>query len=206
MKEIVDRTITALPLLYIYYLAFFNKFLGYFIWTLIIFGCNLEILSLKKVTKKNNIMPLIIINLGFIFSLFINYKNLFLLIGLNIISDSSQLFSGKYLKNIIKFRPFPEISPNKTLIGYIGGIILTLVINYFFKFVSYQSALIILFAGILGDLIFSKIKRNNNIKDYFINLFNIKLSILKTHGGLLDRFDSIIVSIIFYKIYYLMLM
>ena len=88
----------------------------------------------------------------------------------------------------------PLISPNKTIEGLIGGTLIgTLggVIFYVLIIKDFQNIfmliLLTLFLSIigqLGDLVKSSIKRNAGIKD-FSNL-------IPGHGGILDRFDSII--------------
>lgn len=87
-----------------------------------------------------------------------------------------------------------EISPNKSYEGYIGGIILGVILStvmYLIVVNPYASILKITFitlvlsiVGHLGDLFFSQIKRNHNIKDFS--------NIMPGHGGILDRLDSII--------------
>ena len=111
----------------------------------------------------------------------------------------------------------PSISPNKTIGGAIGGlacgIIAGCVWYFFFKgFILKTSILgiydmnivleiliLVLFTAVvsicaqLGDLIASKIKRECGIKDYS--------NLLPGHGGILDRFDSIIFAgSVFYAI------
>lgn len=89
----------------------------------------------------------------------------------------------------------PEISPKKTVEGAIGGIVCAIgmmmlygwVMSRFFDFkVQYLYAAVYGLAGavtsILGDLMFSVIKRQVKIKDYG--------TLLPGHGGILDRFDS----------------
>ena len=86
-----------------------------------------------------------------------------------------------------------EISPNKSYEGYIGGIILGVILStvmYLIVVNPYASILKITFitlvlsiVGHLGDLFFSQIKRNHNIKDFS--------NIMPGHGGILDRLDSI---------------
>lgn len=97
-----------------------------------------------------------------------------------------------------KHKLCPKLSPNKTIEGAIGGILgsilLSLIFAYFMKF---DIGSIILFSTIssifaqLGDLSASKIKRISGIKDYG--------RIFGQHGGVLDRYDSIlfVIPIIF---------
>lgn len=96
----------------------------------------------------------------------------------------------------------PQISPKKTVEGAIGGIffcILTaLFIGVIFQFlimpdvkINFWSLVLLgvldAVVSILGDLSFSLIKRSLKIKDYG--------SIFPGHGGMLDRFDSIIFTV-----------
>lgn len=86
----------------------------------------------------------------------------------------------------------PSISPNKTIEGSIGGTMGTVLIVILFSiyFNVKPIWIMILFSIIssltaqLGDLVASKIKRISGIKDYGF--------IMPGHGGVLDRFDSII--------------
>lgn len=93
----------------------------------------------------------------------------------------------------------PKISPKKTVEGAIGGILFcdltAVIIGVVFHFFVMPDANVNIWAlvllgiidaplSILGDLGFSLIKRTYNIKDYG--------SIFPGHGGMLDRFDSII--------------
>ncbi len=95
---------------------------------------------------------------------------------------------------------YAHISPKKTVEGLIGGFVLNvvamLVFGYVFQAlfysyevdVSYLSLLVIGFVGaglsVIGDLAFSLIKRSCHIKDFS--------EIIPGHGGILDRFDSVI--------------
>ena len=98
-----------------------------------------------------------------------------------------------------KHKLCPKISPKKTVEGAIGGILFcdltAVIIGLIFHFCVMPDANINFWAlillgvidapvSILGDLSFSLIKRNYGIKDYG--------SIFPGHGGMLDRFDSII--------------
>lgn len=92
---------------------------------------------------------------------------------------------------------FKNISPKKTLEGTVGGIILAIIAGYFvlgYFGISegvYRAILsmLITFGAFTGDLVESKIKRSVNVKD--------SGNIMPGHGGLLDRFDSFIFSVIF---------
>ncbi len=81
-----------------------------------------------------------------------------------------------------------KISPNKTLEGYLGGLFCSLVFNkiVFKKKIKYSSLVYI--SNVFGDLFFSNIKRKYGIKDFS--------RILLDHGGILDRYDSLILGTI----------
>lgn len=96
-----------------------------------------------------------------------------------------------------KHKLAPVVSPNKTIEGALGGIaggVLAMLLYAFIldlplKFdVSYGAAVVYgilgCLVGELGDLCFSVIKRQTGIKDYG--------NLVPGHGGVLDRFDSIL--------------
>ncbi len=120
------------------------------------------------------------------------------------IADSGAYFSGVFLG---KHKLCPEISPKKTVEGFVGGLISNAVIFLgvfivyamirgvaFSLIIGIKTALLgVVCAGVsvLGDLTFSVIKREKGIKDYG--------KIMPGHGGLTDRFDSVLfVAPVFY--------
>ena len=121
------------------------------------------------------------------------------------ITDIFAYFTGMILG---KHKLSPIISPKKTVEGAIGGVILCTLsfIGYGYFLNSYLEvntnlamyAILGFFASLvsqLGDLIMSAIKRKHDVKDYG--------SIFPGHGGVLDRFDSVIaVAPVLYLICY----
>lgn len=117
------------------------------------------------------------------------------LISVPILSDTFAMLTGMLVG---KHKLCPSISPNKTVEGSVGGFFISIIVPliiYFYLIgditlnVFFMTLALAMFSQI-GDLIFSKIKRENNIKD-FSNL-------IPGHGGVLDRVDSIMfVSIIY---------
>lgn len=92
----------------------------------------------------------------------------------------------------------PTISPNKTLEGSIGGMVMALIIAaVYLRFAdftytySYGTMLIIAVVlsatGQFGDLIESAFKRHFGVKD--------SGHIIPGHGGILDRFDSVLFTL-----------
>ena len=102
-----------------------------------------------------------------------------------------------------RYYPFPRISPNKTLTGYLGGFLSALIAAYILWFAVPElnffqvgiAVILITIAGSSGDLFGSLIKRLNGLKDFS--------SLLGPMGGLIDRLDSQLITMgLFY--YYLL--
>ncbi|MCQ6280168.1 phosphatidate cytidylyltransferase [Bacillus sp. EB600] len=105
-------------------------------------------------------------------------------------TDSGAYFIGKAMG---KTKLSPEISPNKTVEGSIGGIVCAMIIAALFVFLTDIDATLWSLLGItlflsafgqLGDLVESALKRHFNVKD--------SGKLLPGHGGILDRFDSLL--------------
>lgn len=121
-------------------------------------------------------------------------------------ADSAAYVVGKFLtgKVLGKHQLSPRLSPNKTVEGYIGGIVIgttAIVIAAYFLNLPLQIAgligLLITILGPLGDLGISLIKREAGAKD--------SGRTFGSHGGALDRVDTLIwsVAIAFYVVTYL---
>ncbi len=114
------------------------------------------------------------------------------------ITDVFAYFCGMLFGRGGKHKLIPDVSPKKTVEGSIGGIVFCGLFMTLFGFVigliseTYDAHLwAFAVAGVvasvvaqLGDLFMSVIKRNYGIKDYG--------TIFSGHGGVLDRFDSIL--------------
>lgn len=108
-------------------------------------------------------------------------------------SDSFAYFAGMFLG---KHKLAPALSPKKTIEGSAGGFLGTIACMLIYGLVMHLNGYTVDFviiaiygylgslAGQLGDLAFSAIKRIHNIKDYS--------NLIPGHGGILDRFDSML--------------
>ncbi len=105
-------------------------------------------------------------------------------------NDTAAYFTGTVFG---KHKLSPRISPKKSIEGAIGGIMGGLIGSLILALIYHKPILLLLIlgalvvvAGQIGDLIESIIKRNAGVKDsgFF----------LPGHGGLLDRFDSLLLS------------
>ncbi|MBE6637334.1 MAG: phosphatidate cytidylyltransferase [Ruminococcaceae bacterium] len=112
------------------------------------------------------------------------------------VTDTFAYFSGRLFG---KHKLIPEVSPKKTVEGSVGGtlfaVLLTALYGFIVGLVSEAKpnylALVIVAAVVsvlaqCGDLVMSLIKRKFGIKDYG--------KLFPGHGGVLDRFDSILVT------------
>ena len=116
-----------------------------------------------------------------------------------VMTDTFAMLGGMLIG---KHKLIPEVSPKKTVEGSVVGTIVgtvvcsiiyyNLVTNNINIIVLVVMSLILSIMGQLGDLFFSKIKRENKIKDFS--------NIMPGHGGILDRLDSLTFIIIGYAV------
>jgi len=113
------------------------------------------------------------------------------------VTDTFAYFAGRLFG---RHKLIPSVSPKKTIEGSVGGIVFCIigcvVYSYILGAMGFKNlppvwifaglGLIISIVSQIGDLIFSLIKRRYGIKDYGI--------IFPGHGGVLDRFDSVIAT------------
>ena len=127
------------------------------------------------------------------------------LLSITILTDTFAYLGGRFFG---KTKLLERISPNKTIEGsLIGLIIATTVSTIFYLFFINPGANILIIIlitftlsiiGQVGDLVFSAIKREYEIKDYS--------NLIPGHGGMLDRFDSIAFVTLFYIVIKLLLL
>lgn len=104
--------------------------------------------------------------------------------------------SGAYLAGSAfgKRKLFPRVSPGKSWEGSIGGAIASYIVVFIiskwytgFSIIDWMAiAAILIVIGTLGDLVESLYKRSKNVKD--------SGTLLPGHGGILDRFDSLLMA------------
>ena len=107
------------------------------------------------------------------------------------INDTGAYLVGSFLG---KHKLYEKISPNKTWEGTIGGVILCIALSFvmvkLFPQLELQHwiviSVIVAVFGTLGDLVESMLKRTAGVKDTG--------NIMPGHGGVLDRFDSLLFS------------
>ncbi|MDO4710571.1 MAG: phosphatidate cytidylyltransferase [Peptostreptococcaceae bacterium] len=151
------------------------------------------------IMRKIRIEDLMVTLLGFVYiPVFLSHINLLSNMGsiyvwlvfiFAWVSDTSAYFSGVFFG---KRKLIPQISPKKTIEGSIGGILGTVIFTVVFAMAFKEQnpmyfvplAIIGSIFSQLGDLFASAIKRQLQIKDYG--------NIIPGHGGVLDRFDSIL--------------
>ena len=111
-----------------------------------------------------------------------------------------------------KHKMSPQLSPKKSIEGAIGGVVGTAILAAVYCFILREQmnltdtkifamiaiAMAAAAVSMIGDLTASAIKRNYDIKDFG--------HLIPGHGGILDRFDSMIITapIIYYLSYYLL--
>ena len=171
-----------------YFLSIFLIFQFHYFLYFIIF-LSILFLACSFIFKNylNIIFPyFVLLFLCIFFSILINDRNIFyLIIFISFLNDTSAYIFGNLLKGP---KISKKISPNKTWSGTLISVFLSSLILFYFNFNLFNSIIIsvLLF---YGDLYFSYIKRSFSIKDFS--------NILSSHGGILDRLDSMTISSIF---------
>jgi len=147
-------------------------------------------------SSKRFIITTFYLSSGFVFLLLIaNHNGSFTpeyILGSFILVWINDTFAYLVGKNFGKQKLFPSISPKKTVEGFLGGLFFASIASYFIHIFTETLtftnwlilSIIISVFGTLGDLIESKFKRQANVKDSGV--------IMPGHGGLMDRFDSMI--------------
>ena len=136
----------------------------------------------------------------FFLSLYLFYINLFYIINLDrnlfyllflisFFNDTVAFISGRYLRGPLIL---PKVSPNKTWSGTTISFSLTTLLLFTLNF-NIIISMVISILLFIGDIFFSYMKRYLNIKDFS--------QILGSHGGILDRLDSMFFVAIFLQIY-----
>lgn len=171
-----------------------------FVAAIIIFG-----MLMSKIKAKEKIEPLLSVIIAVMITFFFKSlsgirnteKGVYLLGVTMLISVLTDIFAYLCGKGLGKHKLAPVLSPKKTVEGSVGGTICAVVIlmtvalilskqniltvNYGILAVYLLSASVL---GQFGDLAFSSVKRICGIKDYG--------KLLPGHGGVLDRFDSML--------------
>jgi phosphatidate cytidylyltransferase len=114
------------------------------------------------------------------------------ILGLVILNFSVDIAAWFWGKNFGKNKLWPKVSPNKTIEGFVGGIISAVLITgvYWSFFIhvpstfTFMSFFLIATCSQVGDLVQSKVKRQFAIKD--------SSNLIPGHGGVYDRVDSLL--------------
>ena len=183
----------------IYFIFFYINFK--YIYYLILLIYFLILIEIYLYFKSYKFLPIFYLFISFIFFLSIDFNkisvlnfNLFILIVISF-DIFSYIIGKKFGKN-----KFTKISPNKTYEGLFGGALTSIFLSLFFAYIFeilvnieliFYIFLIIL-SAFVGDIIESFFKRKNNLKN--------SSEFIPGHGGVFDRFDSFLFSIIIYSI------
>lgn len=203
MKNFFLRTLSSILLASIIITSILLN--NFFFYALLVIIATLGIIELKRIKNKKIIIIILILFIIFIFSFYnlkTNTNGKFLLIWCLFITWFTDTFAFIFGK-IFGKKKIGIISPNKTYFGFFSGIILSQIsfpiVNLFIFNKFFYDYIIIFtiqfftsFLVIFGDLLFSYFKRKLNVKDYS--------DIIPGHGGIFDRIDGLIFSIIFFNL------
>jgi phosphatidate cytidylyltransferase len=120
-------------------------------------------------------------------------RNVLLIAFLVIVVQLSDVLQYVWGKMFGRTKIAPNLSPSKTVEGFVGGVISATLIGaslwWITPFTPFQAgvlAFIITLMGFFGGLVMSAIKRDRGVKDWG--------NLIEGHGGLIDRLDSVVFS------------
>jgi phosphatidate cytidylyltransferase len=113
-----------------------------------------------------------------------------LLFFLTAVVESSDVAQYVWGKTLGRRKIAPNVSPNKTVVGLVGGVLTASAVGAglwwatpFSPLAAFGISLAITITGFFGGLTMSAIKRDSGVKDYG--------TLIRGHGGMMDRIDSI---------------
>ena len=198
-------------------ITFYVVLLGFINWKLlllnipIIFLIFISELYLKAVKPFYNLaftfLGLIVVTIPILFFIaipFLSASRVYqfqIILGYLFMLWANDTFAYLFGKTLGKHALFKRISPGKTWEGSLGGLIgclfVSQIVSFYFSILQINQWMIISFiiviTGTYGDFIKSLLKRSLNLKD--------SGNLLPGHGGMLDRFDSLLGSAPFVFLY-----
>ena len=206
----ITRILVGILLLIVLIFSFYFQFFNYLVLIIMLLG-SYELIKLikKKPVIVSSYLILFIISMLVCIKLSSSYANIvFLALLVIVFNDSWAYLVGKFFGKT----HFTKLSPNKTIEGVIGGIVGTYINFFILSFCGgngfimdfsqnnfHIPGLIVIFiiciCGIAGDLLESALKRSVMIKD--------TSNLLGEHGGIVDRVDSWVISMLVLGILFL---
>ena len=184
------------PLLVVYFYELSNIFIPYFIFPLgliIYLGFYTNFSIYEKFGSAMVFHSWFSIGIASIGWLLKSQELIFIYLSIIAIA-TSDIFAYEIGKRIGSRKLAENISPNKTVEGFLAGLLIgtlfmsfNIVINLDKSYLSsFLVSIVFISLGVVGDLFMSKIKRSIDVKD--------SGTIFPGHGGLLDRIDSYLIS------------
>jgi len=186
IEETRERTTTCLwlfPLMTAAVLAGFSQ----------VFFAGIFALAACEIVRWKPVNIIAVLHIcGLLLAVFLEKGELLFLLAVVIANDGAALLAGKVFGGVLFGQaPVLQVSPNKTIEGYIGGALATLMIGIVAGKVF--PAMFLAACGNAGDLLNSFVKRSYGAKDSGEGLPTGQ--IFTGHGGAYDRFDSVSLAI-----------
>ena len=188
IKKYFDFIFLILFILSFYFITISDYYINYL--NIILIFLTVFTLIKPNIYQKRLFLIIILLFLNNFYSIFVNNRNLlYFIVFISFYNDTLAYIFGKTIKGPLII---PSISPKKTWSGTILSFLITFITLYFFDYPLLIS-IVLSISLFLGDIFFSHIKRINDLKDFS--------NILKGHGGILDRLDSMFFFIIIINYY-----